>query len=260
MKTLYPLPARTFMSAHGCVNFSGKSVSGWRSHRPANRIVGAKRHCRRCEFMMLQLLNRNQTRFTPPRPQPQPPSGRFLSPDLAGLLGELMTFARAIPPAPSAGCSRSPQPDGHLLKTLLPEVNGHYIPSRRPRRLTCRCICADGIWQVGRTHDSIASCSRSIFFVLAVAAKMETPATHLPPIQQPRLKPQPVPPSSAPLLTTNAASVRSPRIPTDELSPPRRRSAAAHVVTLEHPAASTQRALKPPRASREARSYPSHPR
>ncbi|WP_176204762.1 type VI secretion system baseplate subunit TssK, partial [Salmonella enterica] len=72
------------------------------------------------EFMMLQLLNRNQTRFTHRARRSQlHPEDFYL--DLAELLGELMTFTEP---------SRLPCPldvyDHHDLtktfKTLLPEV------------------------------------------------------------------------------------------------------------------------------------------
>lgn len=91
------------------------------------------------EFMMLQLLNRNQTRFTHRARRSQlHPEDFYL--DLAGLLGELMTFTEP---------SRLPCPldvyDHHDLtktfKTLLPEVNGRCIPYCRQERSICRCIC-----------------------------------------------------------------------------------------------------------------------
>lgn len=87
------------------------------------------------EFMMLQLLNRNQTRFTHRARRSQlHPEDFYL--DLAGLLGELMTFTEP---------SRLPCPldvyDHHDLtktfKTLLPRC----IPYCRQEPSICRCIC-----------------------------------------------------------------------------------------------------------------------
>ncbi|STK08472.1 type VI secretion protein [Escherichia coli] len=91
------------------------------------------------EFMMLQLLNRNQTRFTHRARRSQlHPEDFYL--DLAGLLGELMTFTEP---------SRLPCPldvyDHHDLtktfKTLLPEVKRALHTVLSPKRSICRCIC-----------------------------------------------------------------------------------------------------------------------
>lgn len=91
------------------------------------------------EFMMLQLLNRNQTRFTHRARRSQlHPEDFYL--DLAGLLGELMTFTEP---------SRLPCPldvyDHHdlpkHLKHCYRKSNGRYIPYCRQERSICRCIC-----------------------------------------------------------------------------------------------------------------------
>lgn len=91
------------------------------------------------EFMMLQLLNRNQTRFTHRARRSQlHPEDFYL--DLAGLLGELMTFTEP---------SRLPCPldvyDHHdLTKTFkhcYRKSNGRCIPYCRQERSICRCIC-----------------------------------------------------------------------------------------------------------------------
>lgn len=82
------------------------------------------------EFMMLQLLNRNQTRFTHHARRSQlHPEDFYL--DLAGLLGELMTFTEP---------SRLPCPldvyDHHDLtktfKTLLPQLTGLLFNDHTP--------------------------------------------------------------------------------------------------------------------------------
>ncbi|WP_096926554.1 type VI secretion system baseplate subunit TssK [Escherichia coli] len=82
------------------------------------------------EFMMLQLLNRNQTRFTHRARRSQlHPEDFYL--DLAGLLGELMTFTEP---------SRLPCPldvyDHHDLtktfKTLLPQLTGLLFNDHTP--------------------------------------------------------------------------------------------------------------------------------
>ena len=91
------------------------------------------------EFMMLQLLNRNQTRFTHRARRSQlHPEDFYL--DLAGLLGELMTFTEP---------SRLPCPldvyDHHDLtktfKRCYRKSNGRCIPYCRQEPLICRCIC-----------------------------------------------------------------------------------------------------------------------
>lgn len=88
---------------------------------------------------MLQLLNRNQTRFTHRARRSQlHPEDFYL--DLAGLLGELMTFTEL---------SRLPCPldvyDHHDLtktfKTLLPEVKRALHTILSPEPSICRCIC-----------------------------------------------------------------------------------------------------------------------
>lgn len=88
---------------------------------------------------MLQLLNRNQTRFTHRARRSQlHPEDFYL--DLAGLLGELMTFTEL---------SRLPCPldvyDHHDLtktfKTLLPEVKRALHTVLSPEPSICRCIC-----------------------------------------------------------------------------------------------------------------------
>ncbi len=97
------------------------------------------------EFMMLQLLNRNQTRFTHRARQIQlHPEDFYL--DLAGLLGELMTFTEP---------SRLPCPldvyDHHDLtktfKTLLPEVKRALHTVLSPRAVNLPLHLRDGIWQ-----------------------------------------------------------------------------------------------------------------
>ncbi len=114
---------------------------------------------------MPQLLNRNQTRVHPPRPQAAPPSGKILSRFRAGLLGELMTFTGAIPPAPSGWIPATPQPDD-TFKTLLPEVKRalHYRPVAQYMSITCRRICAGMASGRLDVHDS--SLLQSATFVL----------------------------------------------------------------------------------------------
>ena len=72
------------------------------------------------EFMMLQLLNRNQTRFTHRAHRPQLHPEEFYL-DLDGLLGELMTFTESS----RLPCSLDVYDQRDLtktFKTLLPEV------------------------------------------------------------------------------------------------------------------------------------------
>ncbi len=103
------------------------------------------------EFMMLQLLNRNQTRFTHRARRSQlHPEDFYL--DLAGLLGELMTFTEP---------SRLPCPldvyDHHDLtktfKTLLPEVKRALHTVLSPRAVNLPLHLRDGIWQADKTMD-----------------------------------------------------------------------------------------------------------
>lgn len=103
------------------------------------------------EFMMLQLLNRNQTRFTHRARRSQlHPEDFYL--DLAGLLGELMTFTEP---------SRLPCPldvyDHHDLtktfKTLLPEVKRALHTVLSPRAVNLPLHLRDGIWQAD-IHDT----------------------------------------------------------------------------------------------------------
>ncbi len=116
---------------------------------------------------MLQLLNRNQTRFTHRARRSQlHPEDFYL--DLAGLLGELMTFTEP---------SRLPCPldvyDHHDLtktfKTLLPEVKRALHTVLSPRAVNLPLHLRDGIWQAD-IHDT--ELLQSATFVLAVAANV----------------------------------------------------------------------------------------
>ncbi|MDW2741371.1 type VI secretion system baseplate subunit TssK [Atlantibacter subterraneus] len=152
------------------------------------------------EFMMLQLLNRNQTRFTHRTRRPQlHPEELYL--DLAGLLGELMTFTEP---------SRLPCPldvyDHRNLtdtfKTLLPEVKRALHTVLSPRAVNLPLHLRDGIWQAD-VHDS--TLLQSATFVLAVAAKMETFQLQRQFIQQSKI--------SSPEKIRNMVSVQIPGIP-----------------------------------------------
>jgi type VI secretion system protein ImpJ len=152
------------------------------------------------EFMMLQLLNRNQTRFTHHARRPQlHPEAFYL--DLAGLLGELMTFTEP---------SRLPCPldvyDHRNLtdtfKTLLPEVKRALHTVLSPRAVNLPLHLRDGIWQAD-VHDS--TLLQSATFVLAVAAKMETLQLQRQFIQQSKI--------SSPEKIRNMVSVQIPGIP-----------------------------------------------
>ncbi|MCM4472001.1 type VI secretion system baseplate subunit TssK, partial [Escherichia coli] len=97
------------------------------------------------------LLNRNQTRFTHRARRSQlHPEDFYL--DLAGLLGELMTFTEP---------SRLPCPldvyDHHDLtktfKTLLPEVKRALHTVLSPRAVNLPLHLRDGIWQAD-IHDT----------------------------------------------------------------------------------------------------------
>lgn len=157
------------------------------------------------EFMMLQLLNRNQTRFTHRAHRPQlHPEDFYL--DLAGLLGELMTFT-----APS----RLPCPldvyDHHNLtetfRTLLPEVERALHTVLSPRAVSLPLNLRDGIWQA-ETHD--ATLLHSATFILAVSAKMETTLLQRQFVQQSKI--------SSPEKIRNMVSVQIPGIPLRTLS------------------------------------------
>ncbi|EDU6202313.1 type VI secretion system baseplate subunit TssK [Salmonella enterica subsp. salamae] len=152
------------------------------------------------EFMMLQLLNRNQTRFTHRARRPRlHPEDFYL--DLAGLLGELMTFTEP---------SRLPCPldvyDHRNLtdtfKTLLPEVKRALHTVLSPRAVNLPLHLRDGIWQAD-VHDS--TLLQSATFVLAVAAKMETLQLQRQFIQQSKI--------SSPEKIRNMVSVQIPGIP-----------------------------------------------
>ncbi|EBD8809684.1 type VI secretion system baseplate subunit TssK, partial [Salmonella enterica] len=152
------------------------------------------------EFMMLQLLNRNQTRFTHRARRPHlHPEDFYL--DLAGLLGELMTFTEP---------SRLPCPldvyDHRNLtdtfKTLLPEVKRALHTVLSPRAVNLPLHLRDGIWQAD-VHDS--TLLQSATFVLAVAAKMETLQLQRQFIQQSKI--------SSPEKIRNMVSVQIPGIP-----------------------------------------------
>lgn len=152
------------------------------------------------EFMMLQLLNRNQTRFTHRARRPRlHPEDFYL--DLAGLLGELMTFTEP---------SRLPCPldvyDHRNLtdtfKTLLPEVKRALHTVLSPRAVNLPLHLRDGIWQAD-VHDS--TLLQSATFVLAVAAKMETLQLQRQFIQQSKI--------SSPEKIRNMVSVQIPSIP-----------------------------------------------
>ena len=151
------------------------------------------------EFMMLQLLNRNQTRFTHRARRPQlHPEAFYL--DLAGLLGELMTFTEP---------SRLPCPLDvydhrnltNTFKTLLPEVKRALHTVLSPRAVNLPLHLRDGIWQAD-VHDS--ALVQSATFVLAVAAKMETLQLQRQFIQQSKI--------SSPEKIRNMVSVQIPGI------------------------------------------------
>ncbi|NKD26856.1 type VI secretion system baseplate subunit TssK [Citrobacter freundii] len=152
------------------------------------------------EFMMLQLLNRNQTRFTHRARRSQLHPEMFYL-DLAGLLGELMTFTES---------SRLPCPldiyDHRNLtetfKTLLPEVKRALHTVLSPRAVNLPLHLRDGIWQAD-IHDS--ALLQSATFVLAVAAKMETQQLQRQFIQQSKI--------SSPEKIRNMVSVQIPGIP-----------------------------------------------
>lgn len=152
------------------------------------------------EFMMLQLLNRNQTRFTHRARRPQLHPEEFYL-DLAGLLGELMTFTEP---------SRLPCPldvyDHRNLtdtfNTLLPEVKRALHTVLSPRAVNLPLHLRDGIWQAD-VHDSVLL--QSATFVLAVAAKMETQQLQRQFIQQSKI--------SSPEKIRNMVSVQIPGIP-----------------------------------------------
>lgn len=152
------------------------------------------------EFMMLQLLNRNQTRFTHRARRSQLHPEMFYL-DLAGLLGELMTFTEP---------SRLPCPldvyDHRNLtetfKTLLPEVKRALHTVLSPRAVNLPLHLRDGIWQAD-VHDS--TLLQSATFVLAVAAKMETQQLQRQFIQQSKI--------SSPEKIRNMVSVQIPGIP-----------------------------------------------
>lgn len=151
------------------------------------------------EFMMLQLLNRNQTRFTHRARRSQLHPEMFYL-DLAGLLGELMTFTES---------SRLPCPldiyDHRNLtetfKTLLPEVKRALHTVLSPRAVNLPLHLRDGIWQAD-IHDS--ALLQSTTFVLAVAAKMETQQLQRQFIQQSKI--------SSPEKIRNMVSVQIPGI------------------------------------------------
>lgn len=152
------------------------------------------------EFMMLQLLNRNQTRFTHRARRSQlHPEDFYL--DLAGLLGELMTFTEL---------SRLPCPldvyDHHDLtktfKTLLPEVKRALHTVLSPRAVNLPLHLRDGIWQAD-IHDT--ELLQSATFVLAVAANMPVDQIQRQFIQQSKI--------SSPEKIRNMVSVQIPGIP-----------------------------------------------
>lgn len=156
------------------------------------------------EFMMLQLLNRNQTRFTHRARRPQLHPEEFYL-DLAGLLGELMTFTEP---------SRLPCPlnvyDHRNLtdtfNTLLPEVKRALHTVLSPRAVNLPLHLRDGIWQAD-VHDPVLL--QSATFVLAVAAKMETLQLQRQFIQQSKI--------SSPEKIRNMVSVQIPGIPLNTL-------------------------------------------
>ena len=121
--------------------------------------------------------------------------------DLAGLLGELMTFTES---------SRLPCPldvyDHRNLtetfKTLLPEVKRALHTVLSPRAVNLPLHLRDGIWQAD-IHDS--ALLQSATFVLAVAAKMETQQLQRQFIQQSKI--------SSPEKIRNMVSVQIPGIP-----------------------------------------------
>lgn len=152
------------------------------------------------EFMMLQLLNRNQTRFTHHARRSQlHPEDFYL--DLAGLLGELMTFTEP---------SRLPCPldvyDHHdltkIFKTLLPEVKRALHTVLSPRAVNLPLHLRDGIWQAD-IHDT--ELLQSATFVLAVAANMPVDQIQRQFIQQSKI--------SSPEKIRNMVSVQIPGIP-----------------------------------------------
>lgn len=149
---------------------------------------------------MLQLLNRNQTRFTHRARRSQlHPEDFYL--DLAGLLGELMTFTEP---------SRLPCPldvyDHHDLtktfKTLLPEVKRALHTVLSPRAVNLPLHLRDGIWQAD-IHDT--ELLQSATFVLAVAANMPVDQIQRQFIQQSKI--------SSPEKIRNMVSVQIPGIP-----------------------------------------------
>ncbi|EFN6096331.1 type VI secretion system membrane subunit TssM [Escherichia coli] len=151
------------------------------------------------EFMMLQLLNRNQTRFTHRARRSQlHPEDFYL--DLAGLLGELMTFTEP---------SRLPCPldvyDHHDLtktfKTLLPEVKRALHTVLSPRAVNLPLHLRDGIWQAD-IHDT--ELLQSATFVLAVAANVPVDQIQRQFIQQSKI--------SSPEKIRNMVSVQIPGI------------------------------------------------
>lgn len=152
------------------------------------------------EFMMLQLLNRNQTRFTHRARRPQlHPEDFYL--DLAGLLGELMTFTES---------SRLPCPldvyDHRDLtktfKTLVPEVKRALRTVLSPRAISLPLHLRDGIWQAD-VHDS--ELLQSATFVLAVSAKVPADQIQRQFVQQSKI--------SSPEKIRNTVSVQIPGIP-----------------------------------------------
>lgn len=152
------------------------------------------------EFMMLQLLNRNQTRFTHRSRRPRlHPEDFYL--DLAGLLGELMTFTDP---------ARQPCPLDiydhrnltNTFKTLLPEVKRALHTVLSPRAVNLPLYLRDGIWQAD-VHD--VTLLESATFVLAVSAKMPVDQIQRQFIQQSKI--------SSPEKIRNMVSVQIPGIP-----------------------------------------------
>lgn len=152
------------------------------------------------EFMMLQLLNRNQTRFTHRARRPQlHPEDFYL--DLAGLLGELMTFTASS----RLSCPLDVYDHRNLtetFKTLLPEVEKALHTVLSPRAISLPLHLRDGIWQAD-IHD--ATLLQSATFVLAVAAKMESTPLQRQFVQQSKI--------SSPEKIRNMVSVQIPGIP-----------------------------------------------
>ena len=152
------------------------------------------------EFMMLQLLNRNQTRFTHRAHRPQLHPEEFYL-DLAGLLGELMTFTESS----RLPCSLDVYDQRDLtktFKTLLPEVERALRTVLSPRAISLPLHLRDGIWQAD-IHD--ATLLQSASFVLAVAAKMETMPLQRQFVQQSKI--------SSPEKIRNMVSIQIPGIP-----------------------------------------------